>query len=250
MGWFENACEQINRAHLYDIQKELDRRGFMTSFCYDHRTTRVNFTISRGPNCYTDGFAVGDKYLITEAYKQFFCDNLVAGYMLKYENPIVPTKMTRAMYQHILNDIMTTTTLAAASVKELTKALKDFEYRHTGHPFGYVTDVHPLADGLRAKVTLIDEVCEVDPWPKENPNLKRTPNNLKIKDVIFNDPATIVFWEDGTKTVVKTQNGEEFDPEKGLAMAISKKALGNKRGYYYTFKHFNRKYEKQQKEKK
>lgn len=53
----------------------------------------------------------------------------------------------------------------------------------------------------------------------------------KIKDVIFNDPATIVFWADGTKTVVQCQDDDIFDPEKGLAMAISKKALGNKGNY-------------------
>ena len=53
----------------------------------------------------------------------------------------------------------------------------------------------------------------------------------EIKNVIFNNPATIVFWEDGTKTVVKCQDGDEFDPEKGLAMAIAKKAYGNKGNY-------------------
>lgn len=53
----------------------------------------------------------------------------------------------------------------------------------------------------------------------------------EIKNVIFNNPATIVFWEDGTKTVVKCQDGDEFDPEKGLAMAIAKKAYGNKGSY-------------------
>ena len=52
-----------------------------------------------------------------------------------------------------------------------------------------------------------------------------------IKNVIFNDPATIVFWKDGTKTVVKCQDGDEFDLEKGLAMAIVKKAYGNKGSY-------------------
>ena len=57
----------------------------------------------------------------------------------------------------------------------------------------------------------------------------------EIKDVIFNDPATIVFWNDGTKTIVKADN-EPFDPEKGLAMAISKKVLGNQGNYYKTFK--------------
>ena len=57
-----------------------------------------------------------------------------------------------------------------------------------------------------------------------------------IKKVIFNGKATIVYWEDGTKTVVKLQGLEWYDPEKGLAMAIAKKALGNKGSYYEIFK--------------
>ena len=56
-----------------------------------------------------------------------------------------------------------------------------------------------------------------------------------IQKVIFNDPATIVIWADGTKTVVKC-DCELYDHEKGLAMAISKKALGNNGNYYETFK--------------
>lgn len=62
------------------------------------------------------------------------------------------------------------------------------------------------------------------------------PPMLRIKNVIFNDPATIVMWFDGTKTVVKAGEGEAFDPEKGLAMAISKKMLGNKGNYYDVFR--------------
>ena len=57
-----------------------------------------------------------------------------------------------------------------------------------------------------------------------------------IKKVVFNDPATIVIWEDGTKTVVKAQDGEHYDPEKGLAMAIAKKVNGNRHDYYNVFK--------------
>lgn len=53
----------------------------------------------------------------------------------------------------------------------------------------------------------------------------------KIKKVIFNDPATIVFWNDGTKTVVKCGENDTFDPEKGLAMAISKYFFNNA-GYF------------------
>ena len=51
-----------------------------------------------------------------------------------------------------------------------------------------------------------------------------------ITNVIFNNPATIVFWSDGTKTVVKCDEREEFDPEEGLAMAICKKYFGG--GFY------------------
>ena len=56
-----------------------------------------------------------------------------------------------------------------------------------------------------------------------------------IKKVIFNNPATIVFWSDGSKTVVKAHL-DDYDPEKGLAMAIAKKALGNEGNYYNVFK--------------
>lgn len=75
-------------------------------------------------------------------------------------------------------------------------------------------------------------------------NLLKSLFGFKIKDVIFNNPATIVFWEDGEKTVVQCQNGEEFDPEKGLAMAISKKIYGNKHAYYDVFKKWVGKYNK------
>lgn len=60
----------------------------------------------------------------------------------------------------------------------------------------------------------------------------------KIKKVIFNPPATIIFWDDNSKTVVKCQNNEIFDPEKALAMAISKRALGNEGNYYNIFKKY------------
>lgn len=59
---------------------------------------------------------------------------------------------------------------------------------------------------------------------------------MKSKKVIFNNPATIVFWSDGKKTVVKCADNETFDEEKGLAMAISKRVLGNKGNYYNEFK--------------
>ena len=50
---------------------------------------------------------------------------------------------------------------------------------------------------------------------------------LSIQKVIFDDPATIVYWKDGTKTVVKTCKGDHFSEEAGLALCISKKLLGD-----------------------
>ena len=57
-----------------------------------------------------------------------------------------------------------------------------------------------------------------------------------IKKVHFNYPHTIVMWADGTKTIVKCQEGDFYDNQVGLAMAISKKALGNSGNYYNVFK--------------
>lgn len=50
----------------------------------------------------------------------------------------------------------------------------------------------------------------------------------------FNGTATIVEWNDGTKTVVKCQRGDTFDPLTGVAMACMKKMLGtNESGSNY-----------------
>jgi hypothetical protein len=58
----------------------------------------------------------------------------------------------------------------------------------------------------------------------------------EIKDVIYNGPATIIYWVDGTKTVVKCCEHETYDAEKGLAMAICEKAFGDKTIFHQTFK--------------
>ena len=59
---------------------------------------------------------------------------------------------------------------------------------------------------------------------------------MLIDRVIFNPPATIVLWKDGTKTVVRCGENDTYSKEHGLAMAICKKALGNKGNYNNVFK--------------
>ena len=70
----------------------------------------------------------------------------------------------------------------------------------------------------------------------EHSNIMLLNKSVEITKVIFNNPATIVFWSDGKKTVVKCSNNEAFDEEKGLAIAISKRFLGNQGNYYNEFK--------------
>ena len=62
-----------------------------------------------------------------------------------------------------------------------------------------------------------------------------------IKKVIFNPPCTVVLFGDGTKEVVRCQDGEVFDPEKGFAMALCKRYFGsnkNHSNYYELFTKF------------
>ena len=63
---------------------------------------------------------------------------------------------------------------------------------------------------------------------KKRPSLNDLKNLLKPERVIFNNPATIVYWNDGSKTVVKCSENEEFIPEVGLAMAFIRKIYPNR----------------------
>jgi hypothetical protein len=53
---------------------------------------------------------------------------------------------------------------------------------------------------------------------------------LEIKKVVCNGPATVIFWKDGTKTVVKCDKDDVLDYEKGILYAALKK-LCNKKEY-------------------
>lgn len=68
---------------------------------------------------------------------------------------------------------------------------------------------------------------------------------VSIRKVIFNDPATVVMWSDGTKTVVKCSPEDTYDMEKGLAMAIVKKMAGNDNRFHKVFKQYPKKKKKE-----
>lgn len=59
-----------------------------------------------------------------------------------------------------------------------------------------------------------------------------TKNPLSIDHVIFSGPATIVFWADGDKTIVKCKPGDEYSYDVGIAMATLKKIFGDSYSVY------------------
>jgi hypothetical protein len=52
------------------------------------------------------------------------------------------------------------------------------------------------------------------------------PTTPVTQHVIFNGPATVVFWPDGDKTVTKCSKDDEFDPKMGFLMAYFRKHSG------------------------
>lgn len=84
------------------------------------------------------------------------------------------------------------------------------------------------------------DAAEIKKKAREDENKARVKRFTKnaIEDVIINPPAVIVYWKDGTKTVVKCQKGDKFDAEKGLALAIIKYLFGNSGAYNTIFKYW------------
>lgn len=52
----------------------------------------------------------------------------------------------------------------------------------------------------------------------------------KPKKIIYNNPCTIVLWEDGTKTICRVQKGQEFSEYYGYLACLAKKIYGTNGG--------------------
>lgn len=105
-------------------------------------------------------------------------------------------------------------------------------------------DNHELTRAIH-KGMAIDYSRQSMEQAKKNDIVKFGMCSVSIRKVIFNDPATIVLWSDGTKTVVKCGPEDTFDMEKGLAMAIVKKMAGNDNRFHKVFKQYTKKKKKE-----
>lgn len=105
-------------------------------------------------------------------------------------------------------------------------------------------DNHELTRAIH-KGMAIDYSRQSMEQAKKNDIVKFGMCSVSICKVIFNDPATVVLWSDGTKTVVKCGPEDTFDTEKGLAMAIAKKMAGNDNRFHKVFKQYTKKKKKE-----
>ena len=67
----------------------------------------------------------------------------------------------------------------------------------------------------------------------------RTTYLPEITHVHYNNPVTVVLWDDGTKTIVRCQDGDVYSKETGLALCVTKKAFGNEPNFNNLFRKWN-----------
>lgn len=96
------------------------------------------------------------------------------------------------------------------------------------NPYGFGKEFYEYAKEFERAMMCVNNIAK-----GMEPNMK---TNFEVHKIIFNYPATIVIWKDGTKTVVKCSENDFFDREKGVALCFMKKALGNKGSYYNVMK--------------
>ena len=79
-------------------------------------------------------------------------------------------------------------------------------------PLNQFTYSHSKSNVIARKVKFTAEKCIKMPIPKK---------------IIYNGPATIVFWDDGTKTIVKRSKKEKDNKYNAFCAALAKKVYGN-----------------------
>lgn len=126
-------------------------------------------------------------------------------------------------------------------------------FNGVGKEYWYFTNLDLRIGGkyniVADRITAYDNPVEVVRYVPVNPNtnLLRTITSAKLVDgtarpddgldrVIFNGDVTIAIWKDGTKTLVRCQEGDTFDKEKAIALCYMKKALGNRGSFNETLK--------------
>lgn len=94
----------------------------------------------------------------------------------------------------------------------------------------FVTEVcYDIAFSVDRKIRIdglmYDECSRQESKGQEHGEKSKAP--IKSERVIYNGPATIVYWTDGTKTVVKRDHRDKYSKRMGLFLCHLKKLCGN-----------------------
>lgn len=130
-------------------------------------------------------------------------------------------------------------------VKEISingEPIKDIIDRQINHYDGnrLISDeeiIELLQDKIAEKRKHERELFQERMLKSKKNSINKTINS--IKKIRFDKGWTVIFWENGEVTKVKCQDGESFDPEKGVAMALLKYYSGNISYYNEIFKSLN-----------
>ena len=71
----------------------------------------------------------------------------------------------------------------------------------------------------------VDELAEIIKQEEELNEAKDICSRFTPKRIIYNDPVTIVFWKDGTKTIVRATKETVFNKYNAFTAALAKKIL-------------------------
>lgn len=231
------------------IVKYLEDRGFGVSKKYDSLRQVFKFAIAKDNHTLTKEFVYPD--WLNDAAKNTYMEKWLDSFIDAFEKS-----------KYCKNDIKSDV------INKMQNLLRDLSYSSKQKLFGDISTGYAyFGNGKGVTITkqISDYIAEglINEIKKGEENMDTSDNTYHnycqndivltnnmmciystyknngvydpIEKVIFNDPATIVFWKDGTKTIVKAVN-EVYDPEKGFAMAITKKFYGNEGNYYNHIK--------------
>lgn len=85
----------------------------------------------------------------------------------------------------------------------------------------------PIYSGGDYDVIANPDICVRNGTTTELECHSRSKNKYAPKKIIYNGKATIVFWIDGTKTIVKKAKGEPYNRYNAFCAALAKKVFGN-----------------------
>jgi len=190
-------------------------KPILSRFLGDSSDEKIYFAVV-GPNPRTRVLEVAILEAVEVSYTKGAFDILETKYHCKYlihSNTSLVNRVEAAYKRNFLSSFELTTPLC--SFDKLPELTVTSDARNCD-----VDVIEKLKKEIQSAYNFYDLYFELIKGMGVDYMFKNVPI---ITRCIINDPAVVVFWSDDTKTVGKCMGDDEFNPEIGLAMAISRK---------------------------